>query len=76
MPQKIKNLTMVNADINIKEQIECSKDMRHFISESVFRILLDTGAFAQGSSCASMGYLVLTLHVQLYRLQTAPRLRT
>jgi hypothetical protein len=44
MPQKIKNLTMVNADppasladtsqagIDIKEQIECSEDMRHFIS--------------------------------------------
>jgi hypothetical protein len=44
MPQKIKNLTMVNADppawladasradIDIKEQIERSEDMRHFIS--------------------------------------------
>jgi hypothetical protein len=44
MPQKIKNLTMVHADppasladasragIDIKEQIERSEDMRHFIS--------------------------------------------
>jgi hypothetical protein len=44
MPQKIKNLTMVNADppawladasragIDIKEQIERSDDIRHFIS--------------------------------------------
>jgi hypothetical protein len=44
MPQKSKNLTMVNADppawlvdasragIDIKEQIERSEDMRHFIS--------------------------------------------
>ena len=32
MPQKIKNLAMVNADIEIKEQIERSEDMRHFIS--------------------------------------------
>jgi hypothetical protein len=32
MPQKIKNLTMVNADIDIKEQIERSEDMRYFIS--------------------------------------------
>jgi hypothetical protein len=32
MPQKIKNLTMVNAEIDIKEQIERSDDMRHFIS--------------------------------------------
>ena len=32
MPQKIKNLAMVNTDIEIKEQIERSEDMRHFIS--------------------------------------------
>jgi hypothetical protein len=32
MPQKIKTLTMVNADKDIKEQIERSENMRHFIS--------------------------------------------
>jgi hypothetical protein len=32
MPQKIINLTMVNADIDINEQIERSEHMRHFIS--------------------------------------------
>jgi len=32
MPQKIINYTMVNADIEIKEQTERSESMRHFIS--------------------------------------------
>ena len=32
MPQKIINLTMVNADIEIKEQTEQSESMRHFIT--------------------------------------------
>ncbi len=31
MPQKIIDLTMVNADIEIKEQTERSESMRHFI---------------------------------------------
>jgi len=32
MPRKIINHTMVNADIEIKEQTERSESMRHFIS--------------------------------------------
>jgi len=32
MPQKIINYTMVNADIEIKEQTERSESMRHFIT--------------------------------------------
>ena len=32
MPQKIINLTMVNADIEIKEQTEYSESMRHLIT--------------------------------------------
>ncbi len=32
MPRKIINHTMVNADIEIKEQTEPSESMRHFIT--------------------------------------------
>jgi len=32
MPARLCHSGGVNADIEIKEQIECSEDMRHFIS--------------------------------------------
>jgi len=39
MPQKIIKLTMVNADIVIKEQTEHRESVRHLITSSVFIII-------------------------------------